>query len=84
MISWRSRHGHYAPSLQALGISDVSPDGHYRLSLEPADAEGYTLLASGVGSQAQDHGCNPMRLQRLQRATVVQDGGPDHNPRCWR
>lgn len=81
---WRSQHGHYAPTLQALGIPDVSPDGHYRLKMEPADPEGYTLLASGVGSQVQDHGCNPMRLQLRQRATLVQDGGPDHNPRCWR
>jgi len=83
-IRWRSQHGHFAPSLQTLGSADTSPDGHYRLSLEPADAEGYTLLANGQGSQAQDMACNPMRLQLLQRATLVQDGGPDHNPRCWR
>ena len=82
---WRSAQGQYADALEALGWSGaLSGEGHYRLSLENVDADGYTLLAHGQGSQAGDQACNPMRLQVQQRATLGLSGGPDHQPRCWR
>lgn len=82
---WRSQQGQYADTLTALGwAGSDSAQGHYRLRLEAVDANGYTLLAEGLGGQARDLDCNPMRLQVLQRATLVLGGGQDNNPRCWR
>jgi type IV pilus assembly protein PilE len=82
---WRSAQGQYADTLEALGWPGTrSGDGHYQLSLENIDASGYTLVATGQGSQADDLDCNPMRLQLLHRATLVLGGGPDNLARCWR
>lgn len=81
---WRSQQGQFATALQQLGARETSPDAHYRLSIEAVDAQGYTLLATAQGPQAHDSACNPMRLQLRERATLVLDGGPDRQPRCWR
>jgi len=81
---WRSQQGQFAPTLQQLGASAQSPDGHYRLSIDEVDAQGYTLLATAQGPQALDTACNPMRLQLRERATLVLDGGPDRHAQCWR
>lgn len=85
---WRGTHDQHASDLASLGwSSDRSPGGHYRVRIEEATADGYTLSATPVGAQAQDLTCHPMRLQLQHTASVVLSSGantaadPD---RCWR
>ncbi len=85
---WRSQHEGYADALSALGWpSDLSPRGHYRVSVTQASAEGYTLEALPQGTQAGDRECSPMRLTWRDSATVTFSAGAagDSDPqRCWR
>lgn len=82
---WRSQTGEFAVSLTTLGwTSALSADGHYRLEIASAHAGGYVLLATGVGPQARDQACNPMRLQLKDRASLVLTGGPGQDRQCWR
>lgn len=85
---WRGTQATHASELSSLGWpSDRSPAGHYRITIENALAEGYTLLATPLGAQAADTACNPMRLQLQDTATVVLSAGADENAdpkRCWR
>lgn len=84
---WRSHHDSYADSLTALGWrSDISQQGHYRISISQATAEGYTLEAVPLGGQAADSACSPMRLS-WQGSTARFSAGeqPDSDlARCWR
>lgn len=84
---WRSQHDTYADSLAALGWhSELSPRGQYRISIAQADAEGYTLEAWPVGTQAADRDCTPLRLAWRGSATATLSAGPhtDSDPtRCW-
>ena len=86
--SWRGTQSSHASELANLGwASDLSPGGHYRLAIEDANSEGYTLTAFPVGAQARDSACAPLRLQLLHMATVVLSSGADlaGDPgRCWR
>lgn len=85
---WRGAQGSHATDLAQLGwASDVSPGGHYRLAIEDAHSEGYSLIATPIGGQARDTACAPMRLQLRHMATVVLSSGSDlaGDPgRCWR
>lgn len=52
---WRGAQGSHATDLAQLGwASDVSPGGHYRLAIEDAHSEGYSLIATPIGGQACD------------------------------
>ena len=85
---WRGTQNSHASDLANLGWgSDLSPGGHYRLAIEDANSEGYTLIATPTGAQARDSACAPMRLQLRHLATVVLSSGTDlaGDPgRCWR
>lgn len=85
---WRGTQSSHAADLTSLGwVSDVSPGGHYRLTIEDANSEGYSLIATPIGTQARDSACAPMRLQLRHMATVVFSSGADlaSDPgRCWR
>ncbi len=85
---WRGTQSSHAADLTSLGwTSDISPGGHYRLSIEDANHEGYSLIATPIGAQARDSACDPMRLQLRHMATVVLSSGADPagDPgRCWR
>lgn len=85
---WRGTHDSHASDLASLGwTSDRSPGGHYRIRIEEATAEGYTLSATPIGTQARDTACHPMRLQLQHTATVVLSSGADTAAdldRCWR
>lgn len=85
---WRGTQSSHAADLASLGwVGDVSPGGHYRLTIEDADSEGYSLIATPIGAQARDSACAPMRLQLRHMATVVLSSGADlaSDPgRCWR
>jgi type IV pilus assembly protein PilE len=85
---WRGTQSSHAPDLASLGwVGDLSAGGHYRLSIEDASHEGYTLTAIPIGAQARDNACAPMRLQLQHMATVVLSSGSElgGDPgRCWR
>lgn len=85
---WRGTHSSYATDLVSLGwVGDLSPGGHYRLTIEDANSEGYSLIATPISTQASDSACSPMRLQLRHMATVVLSSGaePVGDPgRCWR
>lgn len=85
---WRGTHDSHASDLASLGwTTDRSPGGHYRIHIEDATAEGYTLSATPIGAQARDTACQPMRLQLQHMASVVLSSGADtagDPERCWR
>jgi len=85
---WRGTHSSHAADLASLGwVSDLSPGGHYRLAIEDANGEGYSLIATPIGTQARDSACAPLRLTLLHMATVVLSSGAERvgDPgRCWR
>lgn len=85
---WRGMHSSHASELSSLGWpSERSPGGHYRIVIEDATPEGYTLVATPIGAQASDSACNPMRLQMQHTASVVLSSGANRSAdpaRCWR
>lgn len=85
---WRGTHEAHANDLASLGwASERSPGGHYRIRIEEATADGYTLSATPIGAQALDTACNPMRLQLQHTASVVLSSGAEtaaDPARCWR
>jgi len=62
---WRSNRAAYASDLAGLGLAGQTPGGYYALSIEDADATGYTATAVGKTgtSQAQDAQCRTMRVR---------------------
>ncbi len=84
---WRGTNDSHASDLNSLGwASDRSPAGHYRIAIEDASANGYTLTATPVGGQAGDTACHPMRLQVFGSGGVVLSSGADLSTdphRCW-
>jgi type IV pilus assembly protein PilE len=85
---WRNTNGGYAASVSELGwAKNVSPQGHYQISVTEATADGYTAQATGLGSQAADRECASLRLRWQGTATTVFSAGehPDSDPAsCWR
>lgn len=69
---WRNNNASYTTALTAaggddppgLGLSDVTPGGYYAVSIDAADATGYTLTAFGRDgtSQASDE-CRGLRVR---------------------
>lgn len=87
-IRYRGSHAGFAAETGELGwTTDLSPQGHYRLRMTQASAEGYVAEAQAVGAQAKDSACNPMRLAWRDAATVILSSGADldNDPaQCWR
>jgi type IV pilus assembly protein PilE len=85
---WRGTQSQHASDLASLGwVGDLSPGGHYRLTIEEANSEGYSLIATPIGNQARDSTCAPMRLNVRHMATVELSSGAERvgDPgRCWR
>ena len=81
----RNQHDRFASTLAELGW-ELSPQGHYRLQLTEASADGYTAEALPLGAQAADTACTPLRMAWRDAATVVYSSGAslDSDPaRCW-
>jgi type IV pilus assembly protein PilE len=85
---WRGTQSSHATDLASLGwVGDLSPGGHYRLTIEDANSDGYSLIATPIGTQARDSACAPIRLKLRHMATVELSSGTDlvGDPgRCWR
>ena len=82
-----SLHGAFATDLATLGWhSDRSPQGHYRLQITEASADGHVAEAWPEGAQALDQACLPLRLKLRDAATLVLSSGERHDSdpgRCW-
>lgn len=87
-VRYRAGHASFASTTLELGWShDLSAQGHYRLQITEASADGYVAEAMPVGPQAADANCKPMRMAWRDVATVVYSSGPhlDRDPTpCWR
>ena len=81
------QHARFAGTTAELGwSSDRSPQGHYRLHLTDANADGYVAEAIPLGAQLADSACHPMRMTWRDVATVLYSSGPslDSDPaQCW-
>jgi type IV pilus assembly protein PilE len=75
---WRSNHSAYTASLNDLGVTSTSADGHYTITLSGATGTGYTATATATGSQASDTTCSPMTLA-VNGANVTTGPGS-----CWK
>lgn len=79
---WRANHVSYARNLSdafpsGLGLPSQSPEGHYRLAIDSADASGFIAHAEALGAQAHDRDCQVISL-------VVGPGGERRTPEvCW-
>lgn len=86
---WRGRHGRYG-TLAELGLAAQTTDGHYQLSIEDPDRDGYQVVAQAQGGQARDLACRWMRLE-VDRGATALSSGPDAGTRnagadqrrCW-
>lgn len=87
---WRSSHRTYAASLDEMGAAAQSSQQHYELRVSDSSASGYTLVARATGAQANDRGCQQLRLE-VERGEARQVSGRDggdpnaaaENRRCW-
>jgi type IV pilus assembly protein PilE len=95
---WRANNPAYTTALAAsapagLGLSSTSSGGLYTLSIDAANATGYTASATAISgtSQASDTNCSTMRL-RLANGNVqygscngcaVPTGDLTDPHRCW-
>lgn len=82
---YRGSHEAYATELADLGWPhERSAQGHYRLRIAWASADGHVLEAWPVGAQSADTACAPMRLQWGATATRSSGTSQDSDPaRCW-
>ena len=83
----RGSHDSFAAAPTELGWrQDLSPQGHYRLQITEAGADGYVAEASPIGAQASDSTCTPLRLSWRHAGSVVYSSGSstDSDPgQCW-
>jgi type IV pilus assembly protein PilE len=94
---WRANNAAYTTSLTAaptdtppgLGLPSTSSGGLYTISIDAANAAGYTLSATAVTgtSQANDSNCSTMRV-RLANGNIQYGGSALTDPltdphRCW-
>lgn len=74
------QNGHYAGELQLLGLTKLSQQAQYTLSIVDLDPNGYTATATAVAgsSQAKDGACASLKL-------TVSQGGAEYGPNasCW-
>jgi type IV pilus assembly protein PilE len=91
---WRANRPAYTTALAAsspdgLGLRSTTSGGLYTVSIDDADATGYTASATAVSgtSQANDTNCSTMRV-RLANGNVQYGGSVLTDPltdpkRCW-
>lgn len=60
----------------------TSSNGYYNLSINPADANGYTLRATATGAQLEDTACRTLTLTSTGQKTSADSGGMA-TTKCW-
>ncbi|MDH4053630.1 MAG: type IV pilin protein [Rubrivivax sp.] len=75
-----AQYGLYAQNLVELGRPDRSPEGLYRIELQPAGADTYLAVARPApgGPQAADRGCAEITLRVAQGFAQ-----PGPSAACW-
>ena len=86
-VRYWGQHARFAGNIAELGWSnDRSPQGHYRLQLTEASADGYVAEAIPLGVQQADSTCHPMRMAWRDVATILYSSGPSLDSdtgQCW-
>jgi type IV pilus assembly protein PilE len=85
----RANHRSYG-DLAAIGVRATSLAGYYTIEVAAGAADGYELVATATGRQANDATCRTLRLAAA-GASVVYASGPDAatsnsaavNRKCW-
>lgn len=96
---WRGNHAEYAASVDnaatdvppGLGLSATTPEGHYTVAIDAADATDYTATASAnsESSQANDGACVRLRVRMdngnlfYGSAAATGDFDEGSGNRCW-
>jgi type IV pilus assembly protein PilE len=65
-----------------LGLAARSRDGRYALTIESADAGGFTATAQAIGGQAADTACAEFRIDAAGQRSATNSAG-SAAPRCW-
>jgi type IV pilus assembly protein PilE len=76
--------------LAAIGVRATSLSGHYAIEVAASATDGYELVATATGRQANDATCRTLRLV-VAGGSVVYASGPDAaasnaatvNRNCW-
>ena len=87
---WRANQATYTTTLSSLGLNATTPEGLYSLSIDAADATGYTASAAAVSGTSQDGDthCSTMRM-RMKGGNLQYGGGTGtadpltDTHRCW-
>ncbi len=85
----RANHRSYG-ELAEIGVRGSSLSGYYTIEVTASATDGYELVATATGRQANDTSCRTMRLSTA-GASVVFASGPDVsasngaavNRKCW-
>lgn len=88
---YRANQPEYTSSLSTLGFgSDVSPQGHYKITIKSAAATGYVLQAEAQSTspQIRDSDCRKFELEMktgntLYRAESYSAGASAASTKCW-
>ena len=74
----------YNPTASELTLQagTISPEGKYDLSIENYSATTYTLVATAIGSQAQDSTCAKLIITHTGVKTGERSDSSD-SPSCW-
>jgi type IV pilus assembly protein PilE len=86
---WRANNTSYG-TLAQIAVGSASSAGHYVLQVTAQSDDGYELLATAQGVQANDVPCRLLRL-RAEGGNLTQSSGPDAdtnnapsaNRQCW-
>lgn len=84
MEQHRERAGTYVGAQVGPGglMPEISPGGHYRLTVLDASADGYRLAALPQGVQAEDS-CATLTLDHLGTTAATGHGASAGTGRCW-
>ena len=69
-----------------LGIATTTEGGRYTLSIQAADATGFTARAVPAtgGGQTSDTACQRFEINNLGVRSALNSGGTDNTAECWR
>jgi type IV pilus assembly protein PilE len=78
---WRANNVAYSSSITAIGAANLSPDGHYTLSIPSASTGAFTATATITGDQANDTDCKFITINQ-DGALSAKDSGNNNAPEC--
>lgn len=79
---WRANNPEYTGDLSDLGLSSLSDDEHYELTISDSSGSSFTATASPQGRQANDSRCQTITLT-VAGGSADRDGSPGGEEECW-